>query len=511
MFEKVLIANRGEIAVRVIRACRELGVKTVAVYSEADQDALHVRLADESVLLGPAPSRESYLVQEKVLEAAERLGAEAIHPGYGFLSENASFVELCEKRGIKFIGPSSNAMREMGDKVSAKRNAIKAGVPVAPASKGAVQADEAPAVVEEIGLPVIVKAVHGGGGMGMRIVRTMEELEKAVKDASAQAASAFGSDEVFIEKFIEDPRHIEYQILGDEHGHVVHLGERDCSVQRRNQKLLEEAPSPALTQEVREELGARCVKLAKQVGYSCAGTMEFLYKDGEFSFMEMNTRLQVEHPVTELVYGVDLVDWQLRVASGEKLTLKQEDLKPKGWAIEARVNAEDPFMDFMPTPGPVGHYLPPGGPGIRVDSYLYGGYTVPSDYDSLVAKLIAFGEDREQAMRRLRRAFSEYEMGGLVTNAPFHVEVLSDPMFRSGEFDTGFLRTSGIIDRLKEVKKRHESEANLRMAAALAGIESKVGLERFIRLAAAARAQRAPSVSSRWRDMARREALRRWD
>jgi acetyl-CoA carboxylase, biotin carboxylase subunit len=512
MFEKVLIANRGEIAVRVIRACRELGVRTVAVYSEADRDAMHVRLADESVLLGPAPSRESYLVKERILNAATNLGADGIHPGYGFLSENAEFVRMCEKAGVKFIGPDSRAMQAMGDKVSAKQNAIAAGVPVAPASKGAVQGpDEAREVTECIGLPVIVKAVHGGGGMGMRIVRSMAELEKAVADASAQAASAFGSEEVFIERFVEDPRHIEYQILGDEHGHVVHLGERDCSVQRRNQKLLEEAPSPALTPEVRATMGELCVKLAKQVGYSCAGTMEFLYKDGEFFFMEMNTRLQVEHPVTELVYGVDLVEWQLRVASGEELTLKQADLKPKGWAIEARVNAENPFADFLPTPGPVESYLPPGGPGVRVDSYLYAGYTVPSSYDSLVAKLIAFGEGREQAIRRLRRALGEYHMGDLVTNIPFHQEVLNDPAFVSGDFNTGFLRTSGILDRMQDVKKRHERAEQARLAAALAAIEAQVGTERFIRLAAAAKGQRRGTPQgTRWQETARREAVRRW-
>src|SRR5581483_5749318 len=397
MFEKVLVANRGEIAVRVFRACKEMGIGTVAVYSEADARAPHVKMADEAVLLGPAPSLQSYLVKEKILKAAKDTGADGIHPGYGFLSEKSDFVRMCEKAGVKFIGPNSKAMDAMGDKVSAKRNAIKAGVPVAPASDGAVHPGDARKVVEKIGLPVIVKAVHGGGGMGMRVVHTMDELEKAVRDASAQAASAFGSDEVFIEKFVTDPRHIEFQILGDEHGHVISLGERECSIQRRNQKLLEEAPSPAITPEVRADMIARVTKLAKSVGYSCAGTMEFLYKDGHFYFMEMNTRLQVEHPVTELVTGIDLVTRELRI------------------------NAEDAYNQFAPAPGLVRKLRRPAGPGVRVDDGIEEGFTIPSTYDSMVMKLITTAETRHDDIERMQRALDELVIeGDLKTNVPFH-------------------------------------------------------------------------------------------
>ena len=468
MFEKVLVANRGEIAVRVFRACRELGVKTVAVYSEADANAPHVKMADEAVLLGPAPSLQSYLVKEKVVKAALDTGADGIHPGYGFLSEKSDFVRMCEKAGVKFIGPTSQAMDAMGDKVSAKRNAIKAGVPVAPASEGAVKPEEARAVVERIGLPVIVKAVHGGGGMGMRIVETMDELDKAVRDASAQAASAFGSDEVFIEKFVRDPRHIEFQMLGDEHGHVIYLGERECSIQRRNQKLLEEAPSPAITPEQRHEIGERCVKLCKSVGYSAAGTMEFLYKDGQFYFMEMNTRLQVEHPVTEMVTGIDLVKWQLKVASGEKLTLKQEDVKLRGHALELRINAEDAYNQFAPAPGLVRRLERPRGPGVRVDDGIAEGFTIPSTYDSMVMKLITHAETREDNLDRMQAALSNLVLeGDLKTNVPFHRLVLKHPAFRKGDMNTGFIRIHKMMEALDEEAKA-AAHARRKQAALLA-------------------------------------------
>jgi acetyl-CoA carboxylase biotin carboxylase subunit len=468
MFEKVLIANRGEIAVRVIRACRELGVKTVAVYSEADERAPHVRMADESVLLGPAPSLQSYLVKEKIVKAALDTGADGVHPGYGFLSEKADFVRALDKAGVKFIGPSAAAMDAMGDKVSAKRNAIKAGVPVAPSSDGAVKAEDAKRIVEKIGLPVIVKAVHGGGGMGMRIVRTMEELEKAVRDASAQAASAFGSDEVFIEKFVDNPRHIEYQVLGDEHGHVIHLGERECSIQRRNQKLLEEAPSPVIDMETRMALGEKVVKLAKSVGYSAAGTMEFLFKDGQFYFMEMNTRLQVEHPVTELVTGVDLVKWQLRVASGERLTLQQSDITWRGHALELRINAENPYAGFAPAPGHVARYERPAGPGVRMDDGIYAGFTVPSAYDSMVAKLITYADDRPSNLRRSLRALDEMVLeGDLKTNVPFHRMVLNHPAFQRGDMDTGFIVTHKLQEALEQEAKDLAAKKR-RLAAAVA-------------------------------------------
>ncbi|MEA3201953.1 MAG: acetyl-CoA carboxylase, biotin carboxylase subunit [Thermoplasmata archaeon] len=467
MFKKVLVANRGEIAVRVFRACREMGIKTVAVYSEADADAPHVKMADEAVLLGPAPSLQSYLVKEKIIKAAQDTGADAIHPGYGFLSEKSDFVRLCEKAGIKFIGPTSKAMDAMGDKVSAKRNAIKAGVPVAPASDGAVHAGDAKKVVEKIGLPVIVKAVHGGGGMGMRVVRSMDELDKAVRDASAQAASAFGSEEVFIEKFIEDPHHIEFQILGDEHGHVIYLGERECSIQRRNQKLLEEAPSPSITPEQRKEIGDRCVKLAKSVGYSCAGTMEFLYKDGQFYFMEMNTRLQVEHPVTELVTGVDLVKWQLRVASGEKLTIKQDDVKMRGHALELRINAEDAYNGFAPAPGLVTKLVRPAGPGVRVDDGIAEGFTIPSTYDSMVMKLITHAETRHDNLERMDRALNELVLEGqLKTNVPFHRMVLHNKAFVAGQLDTGFIAKQKIMEAL-EAEAKVAARARAERAAVL--------------------------------------------
>ncbi len=467
MFEKVLVANRGEIAVRVFRACKEMGIGTVAVYSEADARAPHVKMADEAVLLGPAPSLQSYLVKEKILKAAKDTGADGIHPGYGFLSEKSDFVRMCEKAGVKFIGPNSKAMDAMGDKVSAKRNAIKAGVPVAPASDGAVHPGDARKVVEKIGLPVIVKAVHGGGGMGMRVVHTMEELEKAVRDASAQAASAFGSDEVFIEKFVTDPRHIEFQILGDEHGHVVYLGERECSIQRRNQKLLEESPSPAITPEQRHEIGERCVALAKSVGYSAAGTMEFLYKDGQFYFMEMNTRLQVEHPVTELVTGVDLVKWQLRVASGEKLTIKQSDVKLRGHALELRINAEDAYNQFAPAPGLVKRLRRPAGPGVRVDDGIEEGFTIPSTYDSMVMKLITTAETRHDDIERMQRALDELVIeGDLKTNVPFHRMVLRNKAFQAGDLNTGFIGREKLMEALDE-EARAAARARAERAAAL--------------------------------------------
>ena len=476
MFEKVLVANRGEIAVRVFRACRELGVKTVAVYSDADAKAPHVKMADEAVHLGPAPSLQSYLVKEKILKAAQDTGADGIHPGYGFLSEKSDFVRMLEKASIKFIGPSSKAMDAMGDKVSAKRNAIKAGVPVAPASEGAVRADEARAVVEKIGLPVIVKAVHGGGGMGMRIVETMDELEKAVRDASAQAASAFGSDEVFIEKFIRDPRHIEFQILGDEHGHVISLGERECSIQRRNQKLLEEAPSPALTPEMRADMIERCTRLAKSVGYSAAGTMEFLHKDGQFYFMEMNTRLQVEHPVTELVTGIDLVKWQLKVCSGERLTIQQSDVRLRGHALELRINAEDAHNGFAPAPGLVRRLERPRGPGIRCDDGIEEGFTIPSAYDSMVMKLITHAETRLDNLDRMQGALSQLVLeGDLKTNVPFHRMVLRNEAFRKGEMNTGFIRTQRLMEALDEEAKAMALERAKRAAVLAAALTRAPG------------------------------------
>ncbi|HVL88573.1 MAG TPA: acetyl-CoA carboxylase biotin carboxylase subunit, partial [Candidatus Thermoplasmatota archaeon] len=433
MFRTLLVANRGEIACRVIRACRELGVRAVAVYSDADANALHVRLADEAVRLGPAPSAESYLAMDRVLDAARRSGAQAVHPGYGFLSENAEFASLCEKAGIVFVGPPSSAMAQMGDKLRAKALAREAGVPVAPGSTEPVEdPSEVARIAREVGLPVLLKAARGGGGRGQRIVRREDEIEEAIAACRQEAQSAFGSSAVFVEKFVENPRHIEFQVLADAHGHVLHFGERECSIQRRNQKLVEEAPSPIVTEAIRREMGEKVVALARRVGYVNAGTMEFLWKDGRFHFMEMNTRLQVEHPVTEMVYGVDLVRWQLRIASGEELTIRQEDIRPRGHAIEFRVNAEDPYRALSPSPGLVADWRPPEGEGVRTDAGVYPGFVVPSAYDSLLAKLVVWDNDRAAAIERATRALGAFHVGSTTTNLPFHRAVVGLEAFRRG-------------------------------------------------------------------------------
>ncbi|MGB1697546.1 MAG: acetyl-CoA carboxylase biotin carboxylase subunit [Thermoplasmatota archaeon] len=445
MFKKVLIANRGEIAVRVIRACNKMGIQSVAVYSDADKDALHVQLANEAVHIGPTPSAESYLVQENILQAAKDTGAEAIHPGYGFLSENADFARLVRDAGLVFIGPSPEAMDQMGDKVAARNNAIKAGVPVAPGSEALTGAEDAAKEAERIGYPVMLKASAGGGGIGMRVVRDPALIKSEFKACQDQAKSAFGVPDVFLEKFIGRPRHIEVQVLADQHGHAIHLYERECSVQRRNQKLVEEAPSPALTTEQREELGEKAVALAKLVGYSNAGTLEFLYEDGQFFFNEMNTRLQVEHPVTELVTGVDLVEWQLRIAAGEPLTLQQSDIQLKGHAFEARINAEDPFDGFRPSPGPVRGLRLPSGKGVRVDSGLYAGWTVPSAYDSMVCKLLTYAENRDADCERMRGALAELAIDGFTTNQAFHERLFQHPAFVTGDLTTRFLEEHDLM------------------------------------------------------------------
>ncbi len=476
MLAKILIANRGEIAVRVIRAARDLGVATVAVYSEADKDARHVKLADEAVHIGPAPSKESYLVQDRIIQAAKDTGADAIHPGYGFLSENAGFARRCAKEGITFIGPSPEAMAAMGDKVSAREYAIKAGVPVSPGSEGAItDVDAAIVRAKEIGFPVLLKASAGGGGIGMRIVEKAEDLRGEFEAATAQAESAFGVPDVFMEKFIVDPRHIEIQIIGDEHGNVVHLGERECSIQRRYQKLLEEAPSPALTEEMRRDIGEKSVKLAKAVGYTNAGTLEFLFKDGEFYFNEMNTRLQVEHPVTEMVTGIDLAKTQILVASGEKLPFTQEDVVMRGHALEARINAENPYFNFAPSPAKVEAYQPAAGPGVRVDDGIYAGFTIPQHYDSMVAKLITWGKDRDECMARMRRALDEFHVEGPVTNIPFHKKVLRDEAFLTGDIATTFIQKRGILEALDEEHKGLQRAALLEAAAVAAAIDAMPG------------------------------------
>ena len=443
MFRKVLVANRGEIAVRVLRALREMEIASVAVYSEADRKALHVRRADEAVAIGPAASAESYLNAARLIEAARRTGAEAIHPGYGFLSENADFAELCEAEGLVFIGPSAASIRAMGLKTAARQVAIRAGTPVVPGTDEPVaDAGEARRLAAQIGYPVMLKAAAGGGGKGMRRVRDEADLEAAFRDASSEAERSFKSGAVYLEKLIERPRHIEIQVLGDRFGHMIHLGERECSVQRRHQKVIEECPSPFVARhpELRAAMGEAAVRAALSAGYFNAGTVEFLVDEGgRFYFLEMNTRLQVEHPVTEIVTGLDLVAWQLRIAAGERLTLRQEDVSWRGWAMECRVCAEDPSLNFLPSPGTIAQVAEPAGAGVRVDSGVYAGWTVPLEYDSLLAKLIGSGESRDAAVRRLRRALAEYSITGIKTNLGFFAGVLNDPAFRAGELHTGFI------------------------------------------------------------------------
>ncbi|MFK5997642.1 MAG: acetyl-CoA carboxylase biotin carboxylase subunit [Rhodobacterales bacterium] len=439
MFSKVLIANRGEIALRVIRACQELGVSTVAVHSTADADAMHVRMADESICIGPPSSTNSYLSIPALISACEITGAEAIHPGYGFLSENADFVQIVEEHGLKFIGPSAEHIRMMGDKITAKITMKNLGVPCVPGSDGGVPTiEEAHKIADEMGFPVIVKATAGGGGRGMKLARTKADLNEAFSTARAESKSAFGNDEVYLEKYLTLPRHIEVQVFGDGRGRAVHLGERDCSLQRRHQKVMEEAPGPCITPEIREQIGKTCAEAVANIGYEGAGTIEFLYERGEFFFIEMNTRLQVEHPVTEAIFGVDLVKQQLRVASGEEMTLKQEDLSIKGHAIEVRINAEK-LPNFTPCPGKINTYHAPGGLGVRMDSALYDGYSIPPYYDSLIGKLIVTGRDREAALARLNRALGELVIDGIDTTVPLFDALLKEPAIKSGDYDIHWL------------------------------------------------------------------------
>jgi acetyl-CoA carboxylase biotin carboxylase subunit len=441
LFNKILIANRGEIALRIIRACKELGIATVAVFSEADTQSLHVRFADEDVCIGPAKSQESYLDPKRIISAAEVTNADAVHPGYGFLAENPDFAEICESCDIKFIGPSSESIRLMGDKALAKKTMREAGVPVIPGSEGVVESEEAAlSLCKNMGFPVIIKASFGGGGKGMRLANNEAELIKGYQMAKLEAQAAFGNPEVYIEKYISRPRHIEIQILGDSFGNVVHLGERDCSLQRRHQKLLEESPSPAVDASLRERMGMAAVKGAQNANYQSAGTIEFLL-DGEknFYFMEMNTRIQVEHPVTEEITDVDLIKEQIRIASGEKLGISQEDVRFRGHAIECRINAEDPAKNFMPSPGMITSFHVPGGHGIRVDTHAYAKYVIPPYYDSMIAKLIAHGKSREEAILKARRALDEFIIEGISTTIDFHKRILSDKRFISGQFTTALI------------------------------------------------------------------------
>ena len=440
MFHKILIANRGEIALRIIRACKELGIKTVAVHSDVDSEALHVKLADESICIGPAPSAKSYLNMKAIISAAEVTDADAIHPGYGFLSENAEFAEICANCGLTFIGPTPENMRLMGDKISARQTVTKAGVPILPGTKEGVHtADEAKRVAAEIGYPVIIKATAGGGGRGMKIVHSPASLPNAFAAARSEAQAGFGNPEVYIEKYCDRPRHVEIQIMADKHGNVIHLGERDCSIQRRHQKLIEEAPCPVLTPELRKKMGDCAVEAARSVGYTSVGTMEFLLdQKGDFYFMEMNTRVQVEHPVTEMITGIDIIKEQIRSAAGLPLRFKQSDVKINGHSIECRINAEHPFK-FTPSPGKIDGYHPPGGLGVRVDSAVYDQYTVLPHYDSMIAKLIVHADTREEAIKRMARALDEYIIEGIKTTIAFHQKIMDNKDFIEGNFDTGFL------------------------------------------------------------------------
>lgn len=451
MFRKILVANRGEIAVRVIRAAQELGVKTVAVFSDADRESLHVKLADEAVCIGPPPSQSSYLNASNIISACQIAHADALHPGYGFLSENHRFAEACEDTGIVFIGPSADAIRRMGDKSAAKSAMREAGVPVTPGSLGVVAtADEARALAEEIGYPVLLKAREGGGGKGMRVAREPQALTAAFDMAAAEAQAAFGNGDLYLEKYLVNPRHIEIQLAGDSAGNVVHFGERDCSVQRRHQKLIEEAPSPAIDATLRRRLGEAAVRGAAGIGYRSLGTMEFLLDvDGQAYFMEMNTRLQVEHGVTEEVTGVDLVKLQILLALGERLPLRQEEIRISGHALECRINAEDPLKDFRPSPGEVSYFYAPGGPGVRVDTHVYTGYAIPPYYDSLIAKIVAREGTREAAIARMRRALDELVVEGVATTAPFHRHVMRDEVFLGGRYDTGFAEqaVAALVER----------------------------------------------------------------
>ncbi|GAB4189577.1 MAG: acetyl-CoA carboxylase biotin carboxylase subunit [Roseiflexaceae bacterium] len=454
MFHKVLIANRGEIAVRIIRACQELGVRTVVAYSQADRYSLAVRLADEAVCVGPPAPARSYLNPPALISAALITGCDAVHPGYGFLSENPYFAEICAQCQLTFIGPSPEAIRLMGDKAIARQTMRAAGLPVIPGSDGVLRTvDEAVDLAREIGYPVLLKAVAGGGGRGMRVVQDEAELLRGFPTARAEAEAAFGQGDLYMERFLTGMRHVEIQVLADTHGHAIHLGERDCSVQRRHQKIVEEGPSPIVSADLRAQMGESSVQGIRSIGYANAGTLEFLMApDGQFYFMEMNTRIQVEHPVTELITGVDLVKWQLRIAAGERLTLNQKDVRIRGHAIECRINAEDPARDFLPSGGEVEYFLPPGGPGVRVDTHLYAGYALPGVYDSMIAKIITYGETRDEAIARMRRALSECVITGVTTTMPFQHSLMGDPVFQGGRFDLSYL--ARFMERQRDAERR---------------------------------------------------------
>ena len=474
MLNKVLIANRGEIALRIMRACKELGIGTVAVFSDADKKALFVRYADEKYNIGPGPASQSYLNKEKIIDVANKSGAEGIHPGYGFMAEDATFAELCDKNDIEFIGPPVSAMKLMGSKIDSKKSMMKAGVHVVPGVTEAIRDHEkAKDIAHEIGYPVMLKASAGGGGIGIQKVNDGKQMQKALASVKQLAKNSFGNDAVFIEKFIGDPRHIEYQVIGDKKGNIIHLYERECSVQRRHQKLIEETPSCALTPELREEIGKQAVLAAETAKYYNAGTCEFMFKDGKYYFLEMNARLQVEHPITEATTGVDLAREQLRVASDLSLEYTQEDISPRGHAIECRINAEDPLNNFAPAPGKIMRYAEPSGPGIRIDSGVYRGFEIPPYYDSMIAKLIIWAEDRKRAINRVKRALWEFQIGGVRHNIPFHQVVMDNPEWQKGTYDTSFIPRYQILNRVIEhVKTMKSQSSSPKVAAAMAAVQA---------------------------------------
>jgi pyruvate carboxylase subunit A len=476
MLNKVLIANRGEIAVRIMRACKELGISTVAVYSDADAKALFVRYADEKYNIGPGPASQSYLDKEKIIDIALKSKAEGIHPGYGFMAENADFAKMCHKNGIEFIGPSISAMELMCSKIDSKKSMIEAGVHVVPGVTEAISDHEkAKDIAHDVGYPVMLKASAGGGGIGIQKVDNENQMEKALASVRQLAKNSFGDDAVFIEKFIDDPRHIEYQIIGDKKGNIVHCYERECSVQRRHQKLIEETPSCALTPELREEIGKQAVLVAETAGYYNAGTCEFMFKDGKYYFLEMNTRLQVEHPITEATTGVDLAREQLRVASDLELEYEQDDIRPRGHAIECRINAEDPLNNFAPAPSKIIRYAEPSGPGVRVDSGVYQGFTIPPFYDSMIAKLIIWAEDRQSAIERTKRALWEFQIGGVRHNIPFHQVVMNNKQWIKGEYSTSFIPKYNILDQVVEYVKETKSQSSSpRTAAVMAAVQAVI-------------------------------------
>jgi acetyl-CoA carboxylase biotin carboxylase subunit len=519
MFHKVLVANRGEIAVRVIRALNEARIRSVAVFSDADRKSLAVQMADEAEHLGPAPASESYLRVDKIIAAAQKHGADAIHPGYGFLSENAEFAEACDVAGIVFIGPPAAAIRRMGSKTAARQLAIEVGAPVVPGTKSAIHdLDEAKQMARDIGYPVLLKASAGGGGKGMRRVDREQDLEAAIRDASSEALRAFKNDEVYLEKLVVEPRHIEIQVLGDQHGHLIHLGERECSIQRRHQKVIEESPSPVMLQhpELRGRMGEAALKIARAAGYSNAGTMEFLVdRDRNFYFLEMNTRLQVEHPVTELVTGLDLVHWQLKIAAGDRLTIQQEDVRWTGSAVECRIYAEDPENNYMPSPGLIGKLQEPSGPGIRLDSGVYEGWNVPLDYDPLLAKLAVWAPSRELATERMRRALEEYVIGGIRTNRAFFGEILEDPEWQAGRLSTAFLedffkrRATNPANQEKTIPAGgHEQQLEAQAVAALAAVMGSKSSSTASHTASSTGADVPARAASKWLLTGREAQLR---